>query len=250
MNMLTTIKNLLQKQAAVQTEKSATDAYDIWSASYDDQPGNLMLHLDEIIFTDLINNIDLKYKRIADIGCGTGRHWQKLYSGKPKLVMGFDVSAGMLNQLQQKFPDAITHQITDNLLSIVADASVDCVISTLTIAHIKNIDEAIAAWARILTDEGELIITDFHPATLARGGKRSFNHNGKTLSVMNYVHSLEEVKRVFNKNGFTVFRQEERYVNEEVKPYYEAQNALAVYDRFKNMPIIYGLHLKKKHAAE
>jgi hypothetical protein len=35
-----------------------------------------------------------------------------------------------------------------------------------------------------------------------------------------------------------------------VRSYYEAQNALSVYDRYAGMPVIYGIHLKKQRAAE
>ena len=250
MNMIASIKDYLQKKISAPLEKPVVAAYNAWSTSYDSQPGNLMLDLDEQVFTALLKDIDIENKKVADIGCGTGRHWQKLYKKKPALVIGFDVSAGMLNQLGRKFPAAVTQHVTDNLLTMVPDTFADCVITTLTIAHIKNIDEAIAAWARVLKNDGDLIITDFHPETLAKGGKRSFRHEGKSLTVINYVHPLEKVKTIFTKYGFSVCRQQEKYVDEKVKPWYEVQNTLHVYNRFRNMPIIYGLHLKKQHAAE
>jgi ubiquinone/menaquinone biosynthesis C-methylase UbiE len=250
MNMLSALKGYLQNKISSPPEKPVVEAYDAWSGTYDFQPGNLMLDLDEQLFTELVKNTDLQNKRVADIGCGTGRHWQKLYSLKPNLIIGFDVSEGMLNQLKRKFPAALTQHITDNLLTMAPNEFADCLISTLTIAHIKNIDEAIAAWSRITKKGGDLFITDFHPAILARGGKRSFKHQGKSISVTNYVHPLKKVKSIFSKHGFIIVKQEEKYVDEEVKHYYETQNALHVYERYKGMPVIYGLHLKKKHAAE
>ncbi len=225
-------------------------AYDIWSESYDLQPGNLMLDLDERIFSGLIEHLILYDKTIADVGCGTGRHWEKLYAKKPTQLMGFDISGGMLNQLKQKYPDAIFKLTQDNLLESVADSSIDCLISTLTIAHIENIDEAIAAWSRVLKTGGDLVITDFHPKALANGGTRSFQHQGRSLSVTNYIHPLEKLQNIFNKYDLIVLRKEEINVNEQVRPYYESQNALSIYDRFMGIPIIYGLHLKKRHAAE
>ena len=139
---------------------------------------------------------------------------------------------------------------TDNLLKTVPDSSIDFLFTTLTIAHIKNIEEAIFSWSRILKKGGDLVITDFHPIMLNRGGKRSFRHNGKSLTVVNYVHPLEKVKGIFQQHELIVIQEEERKVNEKVKPYYETQNALPVYERYKDMPIIYGLHLKKQRAAE
>ena len=247
--MIATIKNFLNKVGSPGPEKSAVEAYDNWSDSYDLQPGNLMLDLDEKIFAGLIENIDLKNKNVADIGCGTGRHWPKLYGKNPALLMGFDVSEGMLRQLRRKFPAAPAYHTTDNLLKTVPDTFADCIVTTLAIAHIKNIEQAIAVWSRVLKVGGDLVITDFHPATLAIGGKRSYVHRGRTFSVINYVHPLEKVKNVFKKFGLTVVKQEEKYIDEETRWYYEAQNALPVYARFRGMPIIYGLHLNKKNAA-
>jgi len=248
--MITAIKNFLLKKTSTPVEKPAAAAYDDWSGSYDAQPDNLMLDLDAQLFDGFIKKMDLKNKRVADIGCGTGRHWHKLYALKPYLLMGFDVSEGMLCRLKQKFPLALAEKITDNHLNKVPDSFADCIISTLTIAHIKNIEQAIAAWSRIIKAGGDLYITDFHPAILAKGGKRSFRYNGNTLAVVNYVHPLKKLKEIFHKYRFNIIEQEERYVDEKVRPCYELQNALPVYERFKDMPLIYALHLKKDYAAE
>jgi ubiquinone/menaquinone biosynthesis C-methylase UbiE len=247
--MITTFKDFLHKTGLLKTEFDPERAYEIWSADYDHQSGNLMLDLDEKIFSDLIENIDMRDKEIADIGCGTGRHWQKIYSKKPSGLTGFDVSGSMLELLKRKFPYARTEKTTDNLLTSVADDSLDMIISTLTIAHIKNIEEAIASWSRVLGKEGELVITDYHPLLLENGGKRSFSHQGRSLSVKNYIHSIPKIRKTFNEAGFMVIREEEKMLNEEMRSYYEAKNALAVYERFKGIPVIYGLHLRKQRAA-
>ena len=248
--MLTAFKNLLHNSSFFAQGKDVVVAYDIWSDSYDCQPGNLMLDLDELIFAGLIKDIDLRNKKVADIGCGTGRHWQKIYEKTPGVLLGFDVSPGMLKQLIRKFPSAITQLTADNLLKSITDSSIDCLVTTLTIAHIKNIEEAISSWSRVLKNGGDLIITDFHPTMLTKGGKRSFKYEHGSLSVINYTHPLEKVKKILLKYGLHVIRHVERIVDEEVKPYYDAQNALPVYYRFQGTPIIYGLHLKKQSATE
>ena len=248
--MIATIKHFLQRTRSIVTEKPVVEAYDIWSASYDNQPGNLMLDMDEALFSLLLEQVELKDKFVADIGCGTGRHWQIIYGRGPALLTGYDVSAGMLKQLRAKFPDAITRHVTDNLLEGLPDESFDCIISTLTIAHIKELDEAIASWARILKPGGDLLITDFHPATLAKGGKRSFSSGNKTLAVINYVHPLEELVKQFEQQGLKLVRLEEKIIDDSVRSYYEDQQAMHVFDRFKGMPVIFGLHLKKQHDPE
>ncbi len=248
--MLASIKDYFQKKVPFSTEKPVVEAYDIWAGSYDAQPGNLMLDLDEIIFSSLIQDIQFQNKYIADIGCGTGRHWKKLYEKSPTTLTGYDVSAGMLKELSKKFPSAITWHITDNLFSEIRTASFDCIISTLTVAHINNVEEAIASWARILKNNGDLIITDFHPDILASGGKRSFRHENKSYAVKNHVHPVDYIKQVFRKNGFTIIKNEERYIDESVRSYYENGQAMNVFEKYKGMPVIYGMHLKKQDDSE
>jgi ubiquinone/menaquinone biosynthesis C-methylase UbiE len=247
-NPLNTVINSLKRiihPHSEAKEKGSVEAYDLWSESYDAQPGNLMLDMDEALFAELANEIDLKGKQVADIGCGTGRHWPRIFKGKPKTVTGFDVSAGMLRRLEQKFPQAQTNQITDNLFSDIADASYDVIVSTLTVAHIEHIEEALQAWCRILKNEGDIIITDFHPNALAFGGKRTFSHNNNAIAIQNFVHYVYDIEGVLLQHGFHIVNKLEKKVDESVKHYYEAKNALPVYEKFKDSRIIYGIHLRR-----
>ena len=220
-------------------------AYDIWSENYDSQPGNLMLDLDQIVFSKLLDAVDLKNKAVADIGCGTGRHWPIISEKKPESLTGFDFSPGMLGKLMEKFPDAHTHIITDNSFSNIPGAAYDVIVSTLTVAHIEHIEEAIKAWCRLLKPNGEIIITDFHPDALASGGQRTFKHQNRHIAVENFSHATATIKDILLKNGLTLVNEEERKVEESVKHYYVAQNAAHVYDKFKGLPIIYGIHFRR-----
>ena len=221
------------------------EAYDIWAENYDAQPGNLMLDLDELVFGELLGTIDIKNKEIADIGCGTGRHWPKILKEAIAGLTGFDVSPGMLQKLKEKFPGAKTHTITDNHFSAIADNTYDVILSTLTVAHIENIEEALQAWSRILKTTGDLIITDFHPNALASGGQRTFKHNNSHIAVRNFVHSTDAIREILLKNNFRVVGEVEKKVDETVRHYYQAQDALHVYDKFKGFPIIYGIHFRR-----
>lgn len=246
MSVITSFKQILGKGRIV--KKNSSDAYDLWADAYDDQPGNLMLDLDEIIFEKLFAGINVKGKMIADIGCGTGRHWQKILNKSPTRLVGFDVSAGMLSKLKQKFPGAETFLINNDAPSGIPDTAFDVIISTLTVAHISNIESALNTWCRILKNNAEVIITDFHPQLLAQGGKRTFNHDQHRISIKNYVHPVFKIKEFFYKNGFILVAEEERIIDDAVKKYYADQNALHVFNKFKGSPVIYGLHLKRSDA--
>jgi ubiquinone/menaquinone biosynthesis C-methylase UbiE len=245
--LIETLKRYIRKNIGSNKikERGVVEAYDIWAPQYDSQPGNLMLDLDEMVFTELFGSIDVKNKNIADIGCGTGRHWPKMLRQDIARLTGFDVSPGMLGMLREKFPETETHVITDNHFAGIADKTYDLVVSTLTVAHIQNIEEALTAWSRILKDDGELIITDFHPSALASGGQRTFKHGNGHIAVRNFVHSTATIISILQKHDFELVAKLEKTVDETVKHYYQAQNAMHVYEKFKGFPIIYGLHFRR-----
>jgi len=226
-------------------EKEAPEAYDIWAGGYDCQPGNLMLYLDEEIFSGLLAITEVKGKTIIDVGCGTGRHWPQLLDQGPAELVGYDVSGGMLSQLKKKFPFADTRLATDNRLQDIKDATIDLVISTLTLAHIRNMEEAFEAWSRILRPGGELILTDYHPSLLGAGGKRDFTSGGRKVVIRNHVHPVHKVRQAAGKYHLHILSFKEKFVDESVRAFYVNQQALALYDRFRGLPLIYGMHMRR-----
>lgn len=246
-SLIASLKKAIRKQHlfTLGKEKGAIEAYDLWSETYDAQPGSLLHDLDEAIFAQFLAETTIKGKQIADIGCGTGRHWTALLKKKPAGITGFDVSAKMLRRLEQKFPKAQTNQITDNFFTDVPAAMYDAIISTLTIAHIENIEEALQAWCRILKPDADIIITDFHPDALEFGAKKTFRYNSNYISIKNFVHYVDDIEGTLLKNGFRIVNKLERKIDETVRQYYEANDALPLYEKFKDARIIYGIHLRR-----
>jgi ubiquinone/menaquinone biosynthesis C-methylase UbiE len=249
MNLISMLRQRWHGYSYPGTDTEPAIAYDLWARNYDSQPENLMLALDEALFSGFLERVNLKYKIVADIGCGTGRHWGKILSRKPLTLYGYDVSEGMLSKLKGKFPDALVYYMENNYLPQLGNNHVDTIISTLTIAHIENIKEAFLEWRRVLKDGGEVIITDYHPEALARGGRRTFAHNGKTIAIKNYVHSIEKVFDTMQQTGFEFIEMDEKIIDDSMKRYYEEKQALHVFEKFKNVPIIYGMRLRKRHVT-
>lgn len=251
--MITTLKSVIRKIVGYHPSainKDAPEAYDLWAISYDEQPDNLMLALDEELFKKLLEPVTIYNKSVADIGCGTGRHWREIHEKEPGQLTGFDVSQGMLNKLQAKYPGSEVKKIDNNLFSEIPDQSYDMIISTLTIAHIVDIDEAITSWCRILKPSADIIITDFHPEALARGGSRTFSHGYQQISVNNHVHTLDALRDKFRTHGFLMMKEEHKRIDDTVRHYYEKQRALDIFEKFHGVPMIYGMHLKRVDDTE
>jgi hypothetical protein len=92
---------------------------------------------------------------------------------------------------------------------------------------------------------GAIIATDYHPAAFENGADRTFRHQGRLVSVRNYLHPLDEVRRHIKDLGWSESEFIELVIDETVKYFYEEQNALDVYRRFYHTPIIYGLRMSK-----
>jgi ubiquinone/menaquinone biosynthesis C-methylase UbiE len=245
MTSLQNLKKYLSTQLFRIKETEPEAAYNLWAASYDDQPDNLMLALDETIFSSLVNDISLQDKLLIDVGCGTGRHWEKYFAKHPKKIIGFDVSEKMLDMLEHKFPLAETHHLVNNKLKNIQDNSCDVIISTLTVAHIKNLKEALQEWNRVLKPGGHMIITDYHPTALAKGGNRTFNFQNKTIAVVNHVHPIEKIMSFAGQLNLTVSRLIEKRIDNTIRHYYEKLDAISIYEEWESTPIIYGIHFKK-----
>jgi ubiquinone/menaquinone biosynthesis C-methylase UbiE len=235
---------------SLRKESEPAAAYDIWALSYDHQPDNLMLALDEELCGGLLVRAFLTRRVIVDVGCGTGRHWKKLFDRQPSRLIGYDVSAGMLDILRQKHPRAETYLLNDQHLPELAHASCDLVLSTLTVAHIPDLGAALTEWCRVLKPGGEMIITDYHPTALIKGGQRTFRKGDKVIAIKNHIYPVQEVLAMAQALGLEKLSLTETRIDDTMRPYYEKQNALSVFNRFRGVPIIYGIHLKKTDAAQ
>lgn len=220
------------------------EAFDLWSATYDDQTTNPLLMLDDDLMERLLVDVPLAGNVVVDVGCGSGRRWPKLLSGCPERLIGCDVSTGMLARLKTRYPDAEVHRVTDHRLPDLPDESCDLVISTLTLGYIADAEAALREWARILKPAGEVVLTDFHPDA-ARAEARSFRQGDRTIVIRHMSRSLASLTAAAERRGFRVVRIEQGLVGELIKPAYEAANALALYHDQEGSVLMFGMHLAR-----
>jgi glycosyltransferase involved in cell wall biosynthesis/ubiquinone/menaquinone biosynthesis C-methylase UbiE len=236
-----------RRRTAPRAPMDPTQAYDLWSATYDDEIDNPLLFLDDQLLSNLLAGVpavSIEGKVIADVGCGTGRHWRWLLAQRPARLIGFDVSTGMLARLGAKYPGAEVHKLDGYPLADTPDGSCDLVISTLTLGYLADPDAALAEWCRILKSGGDMIITDFHPQ-IAADGTRSFRHQGRTVAIRHYIHPIAALRAAAARRGLVVQRFEEELVDDRLKRFYETDNSQALFQRLRGKPLMYGFHLRK-----
>ena len=226
--------------------QSPAIAYDKWSETYDHESGNLMVALDDHIFPELLQGIPIAGKLVADIGCGTGRHWAMLLSMHPASLRGYDVSVGMLKQLRQKHPGAEVYVITDHRLPDVEDGSLDIIVSTLSLVYFTSLEQTFNEWNRVLKPGGNVVFTSTHPEALQHGANVTFAHSSGIVTIEQHIHTLADISQLADYYGWSRIAFVERKIDETVRHFYEQQHALHVYEKFKTRPIIYGVHYRKK----
>jgi ubiquinone/menaquinone biosynthesis C-methylase UbiE len=228
--------------------REAASAYDLWSATYDEEPDNLLVLLDEGLFEDLLRRVEVRGKRVVDVGCGTGRHWNKILAYGPLELVGYDVSPGMLARLRRKHPGAAVHRASAEALSHTAAQSCDLLVSTLALSHVQSVDAVLHEWARVLRDGGDVLLTDFHPAAAAVA-ETTFVHRGRLITVEKYVHPLPTLEAALRESGFELLGREERVIDESVRHHYVRADKGAVFERMRGTPLLYGMHLRKRGAV-
>ena len=246
MDLFQQLKLKLKKLLFDRKEMAANLAYDLWASTYDQQPNNLVVYLNEIIFDEIISVIDLKNKIVIDIGCGTGRHWKKIYSKQPAELIGYDVSLEMLRELRRKYPDAKANISNDNYLSELSDQSCDIIISTLVIGHIADLAKAFGEWNRVLKINSDIFITDFHPEMLSKGANRSFQHNKEFISIKTYKHPISTIIDLAKSLNWEVIKIVEKKVDDSVKHFYQGPQSIKVFEKTINEPLVFGCLFRKK----
>ena len=227
-------------------ERAATaSTFDLWAQVYDTQL-NPFLSLEQRVVSALLP--DLKGLDVLDSGCGTGRMFSLLKARNARSVIGVDSSHSMLDRARA------THGADVRCGSCtalpVADASVDCVVSSFVLSYISNL-EVFADEVRRVTRPGAIVLlSDIHPDTArVMNWKRSFRWSGQKIEVRSEGWSIDEIREVFAARGFSIrVCVEPRFASPEQDIFVEAHKAKS-FAAMKSLPAIYLLELVRQATA-
>jgi ubiquinone/menaquinone biosynthesis C-methylase UbiE len=160
-----------------ETLHSSTQAYyDEFSKGYernrgDNDPGG---------YHELIDDLQVDFAAryaaggdLLEVGCGTGlllRRFAKL----TKTARGIDLSPGMLEKARARGLDVTTGTATDLPFP---DASFDVTCSFKVLAHVKDIERALAEMVRVTRPNGAVVADFYNPFSL-RGLVKRFGPAG------------------------------------------------------------------------
>ena len=115
--------------------------------------------------------------RVIDIGCGIGRSTEPVVAqGTARLIIGVDLSAGMLRRAREAFAgaDAVIWVQADAERLPLATGCVDVVISRRALSHMPDQRRAFRELARVLRPGGMVDISLFGDQALGRPVERFF----------------------------------------------------------------------------
>ena len=107
---------------------------------------------------------DVEDKRVLDAGCGDGT-FSGWLAEKEADVLGIDASGEMIRVARKRFGDHVEFRQADLRvpLDFVPDDSLDLVLCQLAFSHIPDIAPVVAEFARVLVDDGVLVVSTHHP---------------------------------------------------------------------------------------
>jgi len=239
-------KRYRQKQSPVQPH----EAYELWAPSYDDAD-NIVFAVEEAALIPLLDSLDFTQKTFADIGCGTGRHLQRVLDRHADIVVGIDFSRQMLARAGAKFADSRVSLIESDAINLpLVSSSFDIVLCTLILGHISELDIAIAEMTRIVKPAGTVLISDWHPVNHDYDAQRTFrivsrDGSSATCAVQSFPHSIHDYQKAFQKHGLAIEDFQELFIDERLKPVYQKLGRLDLYRQSRQNPLLFLYRLRK-----
>lgn len=183
------------------------DGYNLWSQIYDTEK-NPLITVEESYFQNLLNKIPCS--NVLDAGTGTGRHAINL-SRKCSNVTAIDSSEEMLKVAKSKAAkeNLNIHFKTCDLEKKLPfdDGMFDLITCSLALTHVKNLQGVISEYYRILSRDGFLLISDFHPDSVKYGWRTQFVINDVTYQLPNSPHRREDYVNNLKKCGFIIRKE-------------------------------------------
>lgn len=184
-------------------ERSVSDGYAEWAASYDGK--NPMIDLEESVVVPLLERLAVPGIRALDAACGTGRH-ARLLDACGCVTTGIDQSSEMLDLARRKVPRA-GFEVGDVEHLPFDDGAFDLAVVSLALCHLPDPTVAVAELARVLASGGTLVVSDPHPMGGVLGGQAFYGGvgPGRTLAfVRNHRHHASTWLRAFAGAGLEI----------------------------------------------
>lgn len=215
---------------------TAADAYALWAQTYDSDP-NPLLALEEREMLPLLPRLEGAF--VLDVACGTGRWLNLLLARGARQGVGFDLSLEMLAQARRKRGLQSGFVRGDCTAIPVAGRTVDLAVCSFAASYVKDLNLLGSELSRVLRKGGRLMMSDFHPAGLERGWRRTFRHHGEVIEIANFKFSVDHLCSTFEEHGFKLERTISPGFGEPERPIFRRCGKEHLFERSQPGPAIF-----------
>jgi ubiquinone/menaquinone biosynthesis C-methylase UbiE len=190
--------------------------YDLWSQIYDQEQNPLVLLEEPLVRQWLLDSVG---RRVADVGCGTGRHAVWLAEAGA-LVDAYDFSTGMMAKARAKLAahhvQLHAHALPDPLPC--PEATYDFVLLALVADHLAELDQSFRELHRAAKPGGRVIFTVLHPAMNLLGLTARFTSpdTGTEVRVAAFEHTYADYVMAVLRSGLVIEETIERKADQEL----------------------------------
>ena len=206
----------------------AREGYSAWAATYEDTVEDEM----DLALLARVEQVDWRAaRRVADLGCGSGRTGAWVHGQGAASIDGIDLTREMLELAHTRGIYA-SLAVGEVAASGLSDATYDVVTCCLVDEHLDRLGSLYTEAARLLAPGGSFVLVGFHPSFIMRTGMSAhFEHPERgTVGVETHVHLFADHHRAARAAGFVLAELHERVVDDAwvaVKP---------KWDRYRGWP--------------
>jgi len=218
----------------------AREGYRLWAPSYSEETAICSLE------QDLVADVTppLAGLRLLDAGCGTG---QRLRDSGAASAVGVDLSPEMLEAgLGRGVPDPTIKMLVGDIRHLpLPDQAFDVVWCRLVLGYLPQIHLAYAEMKRVADAGAIIIVTDFHPAAIAAGHRRTFRHGTNVHELENYVHEAAAHQEAALDAGLELIDVREAQIGPAVEGMFVKADRHDLYRQNVGLPVIMGMVFRR-----
>ncbi len=184
-------------------------AYNTWSDKYDTN-ANRTRDMEAQVLREVLN--DVKFSRVLEIGCGTGKNTEWLVQ-RAEYIAAVDLSEGMLAKAREKIDSHKVHFVQADILQAwtFREGSYDLVTFSLVLEHVEHLLPMLKEAAASLPPGGHVYIGELHPFKQYAGTKARFETEQGTHVITCYGHHLSEFLQAAGANDLELVHLGEHF---------------------------------------
>jgi SAM-dependent methyltransferase len=219
------------------------EGYSRWAATYDSFP-NPLLALEERCLTPMLPLI--KDKLVLDLGCGTGRWLQKLFTLGARTGIGIDISAAMLQRAVMK-AEIAEHLVRADCSRLpLIPSHFDFAICSFALGYLEDLRAFTREAAFSLKPGADVIVSDIHPHAYAQGWRTGFRDRRTRIEIQNKEYSIADVLDSFGSSGLACYCLTSEWLAVAEKPLFVRAGKEHVFEAACSVPAIFIARFRKQ----